>query len=443
MPVRFLPSPPRASACDGRRLKAARLAVGALFFMNGALFANWVSRIPAVQIERGLSHGVLGLALLCLALGALVAMPLAGWCASRFGSDRVSRWAALGYCAALPVLAVAPNAVPFVLGLFCFGAMHGALDVAMNAQAVEVERRYARPIMSSFHALFSLGGLVGAALGGLVAAAGVTPRAQFSIVALFFASFTALLVYPRLLRSGEMAKVLPSAIPSAKAPFFRLPRALIVLGGIAFCVMMGEGAMADWSGIFLRRVAGAGEGLAAAGYAAFSVAMSIARFSGDRLSMRFGPVRLVRCSGILAAGGLALALFTREPLISLIGFAGVGAGFATVVPQVFSAAGRVGGGASGPALAAVTTIGYLGFLIGPPLIGLAAELFGLPNALGIIVVSSLLLVVLAGGVRGGEGPRTSLPSGSGRETGRAQDGDELSPRALQAFDAGFRGPARR
>ncbi len=406
---------PCASAHEGPRLRAARLAVAALFFMNGALFATWVSRIPAVQMERGLSHGALGVALLGLGLGALVAMPLAGWSASRFGSDHVSRWAALSYCTSLPALAIAPNTAAFVLGLFCFGAVHGALDVAMNAQAVEVEHRYAQPIMSSFHALFSLGGLAGALLGGLAAAAGVTPPVHFSVVAVLLAISTALLVLPRLLRSVEAETPAQSANPTAA--FVWPSRSLVVFGVIAFCVMMGEGAMADWSGIFLRRVAGASEGIAAAGYAAFSVAMSIGRFSGDRLSLRFGPVTLVRGSGFLAAGGLVLALFAGHPLVSLAGFAAVGAGFATVVPQVFSAAGRSGSGASGPVVAAVTTIGYLGFLLGPPLIGLAAELLGLQSALAIIVVTSLLLVVLAGGVGRGHSLRASV---AGRSHGGAR-----------------------
>jgi predicted MFS family arabinose efflux permease len=383
------PSPDLTKANAGApSLRAARLAVSALFWVSGVLFANWVARIPAVQTERGLSHGELGLALLALGLGALVSMPLAGWAAVRVGSDRVCRWAAFGYCALLPGLALAPGNALFVAGLFCFGAVHGALDVAMNLQAVEVERGYDRPIMSSFHALFSFGGLVGSLMGGAVAAAGLGPRLHFSIVAALLIAVSVLFIFPHLAREERPVESTDREEPEVS---LQLPaRRLAILGIIAFCVMMGEGAMADWSAIFLRTVTGAGEGIAAAGYAAFSVAMAIGRFTGDRLTLRFGPVNLVRGGGLLAATGLALALFFGQPIVALAGFAIVGAGFATVVPVVFSAARQ--------SIAGVSTIGYLGFLLGPPLIGLAAEWLGLREALILVMATSLLLAALAGGV---------------------------------------------
>jgi MFS family permease len=177
------------------------------------------------------------------------------------------------------------------------------------------------------------------------------------------------------------------------------PKPLLILGILAFCVMLGEGAMADWTGIFLRQFAGASEGIAAAGYAAFSVAMALGRFFGDGLALRLGPVRLVRIGGFLAAAGLLAALVSAHSIVGLIGFAAVGAGFATIVPQVFTAAGRVPGFAPGPALAVVATTGYFGFLLGPPVIGFAAEWLGLRAALGLVVITSALLVVLAGRVR--------------------------------------------
>lgn len=397
--------------------RMARRAVAALFFMNGVLFANWVSRIPAVQAERGLSDGALGAALLCLGLGALVAMPVTGWAAVRFGSDRVSRWSALAYCAWLPLVAVAPGTGTFVVALFCFGAAHGALDVAMNAHAVEVEQRYPEPILSSVHALFSLGGLAGAVMGGSVAAAGFAPRIHFSVLVVALAILAAVLIFPHLRSGGPISE--PATGAAKRASFPRPSRAVMVLGVIAFCVLMGEGAMADWSALFLSRVVGSGEGIAAAGYAAFSIAMALGRFSGDRLVVRFGPVRLVRWGGALAAAGLALALLVREPFVSLVGFAAVGAGFATVVPQVFSAAGRQGGGA-GAAVAAVTTIGYLGFLIGPPLLGGIAEIVGLQLALAVIVVTSLLFAFLARGVGPESRSRSFRRRGCGHPRGQCR-----------------------
>jgi MFS family permease len=389
------------------RPRAARRAVAALFFLNGALFATWVSRIPAVQSERGLSHGALGLALLAVALGAVIAMPLAGWFTARFGSDKVSKISALVYCAALPLPILAPNMALFGVSLFLFGAFHGGLDVAMNAQAVAVEKLYPEPIMSSFHALFSTGGLVGAVAGGLLAALGLDPRTHLSLVALMLGAVT-LRVSPYLLDVGER-EAATSPKTQRKTPGSLLPaRGLMALGALALCVMMGEGAMADWSAVYLRNNLLTTESIAAAGYAAFSIAMAGGRFFGDRLTTRFGPVLLVRVSGGVAAAGLTVALFFEQTAITLVGFACVGAGFSTIVPMVFSAAGRTDGVAPGVALAAVSTMGYFGFLAGPPFIGFMAELFGLRGAFGIIIATSLLAAVLAPAV--GRRPRpATLP----------------------------------
>ena len=394
----FLDRPSVWSESLPQRPRAARRAVAMIFFVNGALFATWVSRIPVIQARLSLSYATLGVALFGFALGALVAMPVAGWCSSRFGSHRVTQFTTLLYCATVPWLAFAPNAALLGLALFCFGALHGALDVAMNAQAVAVEERYREPIMSSFHALFSLGGLVGAALGGVVATAGVAPRAHFLVAALFLGCITAVLALPRLLDAGEVQLHELVSNLTERRRFCWPPRTLLALGALAFFIMMGEGAMGDWSAIFLRH-AGATEGVAAAGYAAFSIAMAAARFSGDGLSARLGPVTLVRAGSALAAAGLAMALLFGQPAAALIGFVAVGAGFATIVPQVFSAAGRTAGMAAGPALATATTLGYLGFLVGPPLIGFAAEAIGLRVALGIVVVTSVIAIVLAPSVR--------------------------------------------
>ena len=384
---------------------AARAAAALLFFMNGALFASWVSRIPAIQAARGLSHETLGFALFGVALGALVAMPLAGWGVTRWGSHRISQGTALGFCVSLPWLAVAPNAWWLGVALFGFGALHGALDVAMNAQAVAIEGRYGRPIMSSFHALWSLGGLTGSALGGVVAAGQIGPWMHFCVAALVLGGGTLLWAWPRLLDAGEVEAWAnsknqgPNSKRSAGASkttgLFWPPRVLLALGAVAFCIMLGEGAMADWSAIFLRDNTGASEGLAAAGYAAFSIAMAGARFGGDALATRFGAVALVRAGSLLAAAGLTVALLGGRPMLALAGFAAVGAGFATIVPQVFSAAGRAAGVAPGPALAITTTVGYAGFLIGPPLIGFAAQHLGLRTALGLVVVMCAVAVALA------------------------------------------------
>jgi len=375
---------------------AARRAVATLFLVNGMLFATWVSRIPAIETGRGMTHAVLGLALFALALGAMISMPLSGLLISRIGSDRVCRMAVLFYAGMLPLVALAPNAFTFALALFAFGIGHGALDIAMNAQAVAVEKSYRRPIMSSFHALWSTGGLTGAALGGGIAALGLTPATHFSLMAALLGGIawtTFRDLHPTEAPANTVADL-------EKKALFPLPsRGLVALGAIALCVMMGEGAMADWSAVYLKQIVHTSEGFAAAGYASFSIAMAAGRFFGDKLSARFGPVSLIRGSALFGVIGLVLVLATSYSAVTLLGFACVGIGFASIVPQVFSAAGHRSGINPGVALASVTTLGYFGFLLGPPVIGFAAGLVGLHLALGLIVISTLFAAALAGSAK--------------------------------------------
>lgn len=358
-----------------------------MFFTSGTLFANWVARIPAVQQHLELGDGQLGLALLGLAVGALISMPVAGWIAARVGSHRVTKYAALAYCATLPLLALAPNLVLLSLFLMIVGAASGALNVAMNAQAVSVERLYSRPIMSSFHAVFSFGGMFGAICGATIASRGLHPFIHFAGVAAMFGAL-ALVTSPRLL---------PETITAEVTPLFARPtKDLLALGVIALCVMLGEGAMADWSAVYLNRTLGTSIGVAASGYAAFSLAMAAGRLAGDRMIQLLGPRTMLAAGGMLAAAGLGAALLLARPLPTFVGLACVGLGFSTIVPIVFSAAGRTRGAApAGVALAAVTTTGYFGFLVGPPLIGLAAELMGLRVALWIVVILSVLTAGLS------------------------------------------------
>ncbi len=413
----FIEASPRQ---DAQRLPSAtRFAVSLLFLLNGILFATWVSRIPAIKVTHGLSHGALGLALLGMASGALVAMPAAGWLSHRFGSARVCAVSAVLYAAGLPAVALAPNIAWLCLILFCFGTAHGALDVAMNAQAVEVEALYRpKPINSSFHGLFSLGGLIGSLAGGLVAAAGFSPWQHFTVVAIAASAAALFLANPRLLTSPARSERREAHESHERKPAGRFPGVLLVLGVIAFCVMLGEGAMADWTGIYLRQVTGSSEAMAAAGYAAFSVAMAAGRFLGDGLATRFGGVTLLRFGGILAAAGLGAALIAAHPSLSIMSFALVGAGFATVVPQVFTAAARVEGISAGPAVAVVATVGYFGFLLGPPLIGFVAEMIGLRGALVMVVIASAVLAALAKRVQ---------PSAARNETQLHQNAPKFTP----------------
>lgn len=380
--------------------RAARLAVAVLFFLNGVALATWAARIPAVQSKLALSPGQLGIALLGTAAGALIAMNLSGYLATRFGSGSVTIAAALFLCAMLPLLALAPNLPLLIVTLALFGAGNGSMDVAMNTQGVAVERRYGRPILNSFHACYSIGALVGAFAGGVVASRGIGPLPHFVGIALFCA----------ILTLGSVRFLLPArADAHGKGTTFARPtRALLALGLVAFCVVLGEGAIADWSAIYLNGTLRTGAGLAVAGYAAFSIVMAIGRGVGDQLTARLGAKTMVRLGGLMAAIGLTVALlFTWVPIV-LLGFGLVGAGFSVVFPLTLSAAGRTTKQASGTAIAAVATCGYVGLLAGPPVIGFVADIVGLRVALGLVVVLSLCAAVFAYAVGNDKRPEADL-----------------------------------
>jgi MFS family permease len=376
-----------AEAVDEQALRSSRLAVAGVFFLNGFGFASWVVRIPTVQEKLSLSEGPLGVVLLGGVAGSLLSMPFAGWLVSRLGSRPMVATSAFLTSLALPLLAFTSNMPLLVLAFVLLGITVGALDVSMNAQAVAVEKEYGRPIMSSFHAAFSFGGLAGAASGGFAASLGVGLAPHLLGVAIL----TAVATFP------AYRALLPASTDVAgEGPAFARPiRALAGLGVIAFCVLLGEGAMADWSAVYLSGTLETGPGFAAAGYAAFSLTMAAGRLIGDRLTQRLGPVTLVRSGGALAALGLGLSLTVGQPAVALIGFACAGAGFSIVFPVALSAAGRAKDAAPGPAIAAVSTAGYFGFLVGPPAIGFLAEAVGLGAALYVVVLLSATIAVLS------------------------------------------------
>jgi MFS family permease len=365
----------------------ARVAVTSLFFAHGVLFGTWVARIPAVKDKLELGEGELGAALLFLTLGAMLAMPVAGWIVSREGSRATARQTVVVFAALLPGLAFAPSLVLLAVALLLFGAAAGALDIAMNAHGVEVEHRYARPILSSFHAGWSFGGLVGAGIGALAAWAGVGPLPHFAAVAVVVA-VGGWLASSALLPAGADR---PDSPPRLARP----PRQLLALAVLAFCGLFAEGAAADWSAVYLAGPLDAGTAVAALGFAAFSVAMVALRLLGDTLTTRWGPVALMRRGGVLAGTGLAAALLIGHPVAALLGFACMGAGLAAVVPVAYRAAGSLPGVPAGVGIASLTTVGYSAFVVGPPVIGFVAEAVGLPLALGIVVGLLAVLAALA------------------------------------------------
>jgi len=370
-------------------VRRARWATAVTFFVNGVIVGTWAAHIPLVESRLAISHATLGTALLAMAAGALIAMPLTGSAIQRLGSATMTRGATIALLFLLPLPLVAPSPLLLMLALFLFGAGNGIMDVSMNAHGVMVERRLDRAIMSSLHGMWSLGGLVGASLATLLLPV-LPPLAQ------------ALVTLAGLAIAGIIAIsfLLPSSADSGNGTVaFAWPsRATVALGALCFLCMVSEGAMHDWSGLHLKGRFALGAGLAATGFAAFSAAMATCRFAGDALRSRFGAVVLVRWSAFLAAAGMALVVTAPWAPLAVAGFALVGLGLANLVPVFFGAAGRIPGQGAGGSIAAVATVGYTGFLLGPPVIGVVADFAGLGRALGLIVVACLAIALTAGAV---------------------------------------------
>lgn len=371
----------------------ARLAVSAVFLLNGFVFATWVSRIPAISDKLSLSSGEVGTALMALAAGAIVAFPLAGRLIDARGSAVAIQVTGFSYLVVFPLAAVAPRLLILIPALFFFGAGNGSLDVSMNAQGSEVERAAGKSIMTSLHGFFSVGALLGAGAGALAAQFGLPTLAHFLIVSLLG---IALLARTRTWLIPDEPK--PLAVETQ--PAFVFPaRALLPLGALACCASIGEGAMGDWSGLYLHDYLGTTKGYAALGYAAFSVAMVLGRFFGDRVVERVGPATMVRVGGIVAAVGLGIATLINDPPAMLVGFAAIGLGLSAIYPLVFSAAGNHPTLPSGRAVAGTATIGYTGFLAGPPILGWIAQFTSLRAIMVAVVVLAVLAALLADAVR--------------------------------------------
>jgi MFS family permease len=370
-------------------------AVASAFLLNGALFGIWASRIPAFVGRFGLDEGALGLLLVCAAVGAILSFPVFGILSDRVGAAVLTR--ALGAMSAvvLVALSLSPSVAFLAVILTLFGAAQGGMDISMNAWAAEVERALRRPVMSTFHAFFSLGAGLGAGTGYLAASSGVAVFGHFLLAGVaLFALFAVLSSIPWT-----------SVRISGRSPF-AIPRgALAVVGVVALCSSLGEGAIADWSAVFLHEVKGLSEGQAALGYAVYSIAMVAVRLSGDYVIRRFGAVLATRLSGIVAAAGMLVVLGSESLPLELAGFVLLGSGYAFVFPLAFSRAANDPNVPSGRGIASVATVAYGGILVGPPTIGFIAAAWTLPIAFGIIAVLALLMSALAGSLR----PVMSMP----------------------------------
>lgn len=368
--------------------RAAYLAIATVFFINGFGFATWVSRIPAVRDALMLSEGQLGTALFAIAAGALVAFPLTGRAIGRVGARNATFVASIAYCLSVAGPPLAQGLLSLVFALFFFGVASGAMDVGMNALAVEIEQRSGKQIMSSIHGMWSAGGFAGAVVGSFFAKQGIGVSMHlFSIAA---ALLLALLFARRWLpRSAVVAA-------ESSSHFVRPEAAMLGLGVIVFCSFLIEGAMADWSAVLLRDSFDASDATAALGYAAFSLAMMVMRFIGDRVVTPMNATAFVRTINLIAAAAFGLALWLQLTPALLIALILMGIAVATLAPLVFRAAGNRARANAGNAIAAMATLGYGGFLVGPPVVGWVAQVSSLPIALTVVVVLGVTIAVMAG-----------------------------------------------
>jgi MFS family permease len=373
------------------RDRRARAATTLIFFLTGFVYAAWATRIPAIKSDLELSDGALGLAILGLEAGAIAGLPAGGVLAARAGSRPALRIGYVCYPTALLGVALAPGLAALALALAAMAAASSVVDVAMNAQGIELERRYRRPLLSGLHAGHPFGLVAGGLAGSAAAAAGVSVSTHLGAVAVVSlgtgVGATYWLVPDRAGRRG------PSTFSRPSGP-------LLGLGLIAFCAFLLDGAAYNWSAVHLSSEHGAGAGLAAGAFTLFSLTLAVGRLFGDRLVQRFDRVRVVQGCGAVAAAGSALAIAAPAAGPSLAGWALFGLGLAALAPTVLGAAPAAGHGSPAAAIAAVTTVGYLGSFTGPPLVGALAEAGSLTAALGLLVAVSGAMVLLAPRVRG-------------------------------------------
>jgi MFS family permease len=364
-----------------------RIAVSAFFFLAGLCYSSWCSRIPNVQQQLHLGNAALGGVLLGLPIGLMTSLPLAGWLVAKFGSRPIAITAAICYATTLPLLDFVSAPWQLFIALMCFGMFGNLLNISINTQAIGTEALYGRTIMASYHGLWSLAGFAGGNIGTLFISLGWAPWQHFLVI-------TSIVLLAVGLLSGRLVPV--DAGADEDRPIFAWPdRSLINLGIIAFCSMICEGCMFEWSGVYFQNVIHPPKSLVAIGYTAFMLTMASGRFVGDWLITRWGIRRLLRLSGSLTAVGLLVAIIFPTLLPALLGFLLVGAGVSSVVPMVYSAAGRSKVLSPGVALAAVSTIGYLGFLFGPPFIGFIAQATNLRVSLGLIAILGSVIALFA------------------------------------------------
>ena len=368
-------------------LRSASHALRSQFFISGLLFATWGVHVPTVKNHYDLDERGLALAMLAAGVGSLGALSQAGRVIARWGPAQVARLTGLLCCAAVASLVASSHLAVLLTLMLLFGVCASLFDVAINAEASEVERLGGGHVMSGFHGMFSLGGMCGAGLGAITQAVGLTAQEHLLLAAG--------LAVPAVLAASAFMLPMQAPEPGAREPL-SLPRgALLLIGLLAALGLLSEGAMYDWSVLYMKQERASGPGTAAMAYAAFSAAMALGRFGGDAVRARWSPVAVLRWSGALAAAGMATALLLPWSATALLGFAVVGLGLSNVVPVLFSAASRQPDVAPAHGIAAVSSVGYLGMMAGPPLIGVVAHATSLGAGLIAVAVFAAAMALAA------------------------------------------------
>ena len=363
-----------------------RMAVAAFYFCPGLCFASWASRIPDIKTKLHLSEAELGSILLALPIGQLIMMPISGRLVTKYGSRAVLSVSILLYALELTNLGWVSQGWQLALALFIFGVVGNMCNIAVNTQGVLAEKIYNRPIMASFHGAWSLAGFTGALIGLLMMNLKIEPRQHFFIVIALV--FIIVLIARKYLIAGTSA-------PAEKKKFFSKPDStLFQLGLIAFCCMAAEGTMFDWSGVYFKEVVKAPASLVILGYASFMVMMATGRFIADKIIAKIGRKKMLQLSGILILTGLMVAVIFPYIITATIGFLIVGFGVSAVVPTIYSAAGSTSKVSPGMAIAAVSSVSFLGFLLGPPLIGYIAQLASLRYSFAIVALLGFCITIM-------------------------------------------------
>ena len=364
-----------------------RWATTGVFVVNGAAIGAWIAQIPWVQERFDLSKSAMGLVIVGMAIAVILALPVAGQAIVRHGSERVVWVGGIALVLAINLPVLAPHPILVAAGLFVLGASSATQDVAMNSHGVKVEKDLRKPIMSSLHAGWAFGGMAGAAFSAACSALGLDPRVTVAITSVLLFG----LLYASASRIGH-----GSAAAGEETPGFTLPsRGVVLLAVLCLLVMVTEGAMADWGGLYLRQDLGASAALAALAYSFFTAGMTVGRVAGDWINRRIGAVALLRWGALLTGIPLGAMLLIGQPAVALAGLFLVGLGVANGVPLMFSAAGRQPDTPPGPGIAAVSSMGSLGFLAGPPVIGVLADAVSLPWALSLLILGAVVVFALA------------------------------------------------